>query len=240
MIKNISAQDHQLFTDVLKKYVKNGLVDYKNLKGNKIFDKYLTQLSNTIPDKFNRDEKLTFWINAYNAFTLQVVTENYPIESITDLHTGGKIIGYLLGKTVWDKEFITINDKKYSLNDIEHKILRKMDEPRIHFSIVCASISCPELSNEAVETNTLERQLESQTSKFLKDKTRNSFDLKNRQANISEIFNWFDEDFGDSDENVLKFISKYVPKNISEDIKSNISKWEISYNDYNWNLNELK
>ncbi len=239
-IVDLNAQDHKLFTDVLKKYVKNGLVDYKNLKGNNNFNKYLTQLSNTNPDKFNRDENLAFWINAYNAFTLQIVAENYPIESITDLHTGGKIIAYLLGKTVWDKEFITINNKKYSLNDIEHNILRKMNEPRIHFSIVCASISCPELLNEAFESKTLNKQLDTQTSNFINDKTRNSFDLKNRQANISEIFNWFDEDFGGSDENVLKFISEYVPENISKDIRSNISKWKISYNDYNWNLNELK
>lgn len=238
--KDVSAQDHQLFTDILQKYVVNGLVDYKNLKNDNRLDKYLLQLSNTDPDKLNGDEKLAFWINAYNAFTLQIVTENYPIESITDLNTGGKIIAYLLGDTVWDKEFITINNKKYSLNDIEHKILRKMDEPRIHFSIVCASISCPELLNEAFESNTLETQLELQTRKFLNDKSRNDFDLKNRQAYISEIFNWFDDDFGDSDENVLMFISKYVPENTSQDIKSNVTEWNISYNDYNWNLNELK
>ena len=198
------------------------------------------QLSNTDPDKLNGDEKLAFWINAYNAFTLQIVTENYPIESITDLNTGGKIIAYLLGDTVWDKEFITINNKKYSLNDIEHKILRKMNEPRIHFAIVCASISCPELLNEAFESKTLEKQLELQTINFINDNSRNDFDLKNRQANISEIFNWFDDDFGDSDENVLIFISKYVPENTSQDIKSNVTEWNTSYNDYNWNLNELK
>ena len=69
----------------------------------------------------------------------RLFVENYPIESINELHTGGRIIGHILGKTVWDKEFITINNKKYSLNDIEHKILRKMNEPRIHFAIVCAS-----------------------------------------------------------------------------------------------------
>ena len=86
----------------------------------------------------------------------------------------------------------------------------------------------------------LEKQLESQTRKFINDKTRNDFDLKNRQANISEIFNWFDDDFGDSDENVLMFISKYVPENTSQDIKSNITEWDISYKEYNWNLNELK
>jgi len=229
-----------MFTNILKNYVKNGLVDYNGLQKDKELDKYLTQLSVTNPDKLNRNEKLAFWINAYNAFTLQVVRDNYPIESITDLHTGGKIIGYLIGKTVWDKEFITINNKKYSLNDIEHKILRKMNEPRIHFSIVCASISCPEILNEAFESDKIETQLENQTRKFINEKTRNHFDLKNRKAFISEIFNWFGDDFGKSDMNILNFISKYLPENISKDIKSNISKWDISYNDYSWNLNELK
>jgi len=235
-----SAQTHQTFTDVLKKYVINGLVDYKNLKNDNQLDKYLSQLSETNPDKLTREEKLAFWINAYNAFTLQVVRDNYPIESITDLHTGGKIIGYLIGKTVWDKQFITINNKKYALNDIEHKILRKMNEPRIHFAVVCASISCPELRNEAFEADNIDTQLQEQTTKFLNDKTRNHFDVKNRKAYISEIFNWFGEDFGKTDENILKFISKFVPENVSKDIQSNISNWSISFNDYDWGLNVLK
>lgn len=193
----ISAQNHQLFTEILSKYVRNRLVDYKNLKDDNHLDKYLSQISKTDPNKLTRKEKLAFWVNMYNAFTLQVVRDNYPIESITDLHTGGKIIGYLLGNTVWDKKFIIINNKKYSLNDVEHKILRKMNEPRIHFAIVCASISCPELLNEAYEADKIEDQLENQTKKFLNDKTKNDFDLKNREANISEIFNWFEEDFGE-------------------------------------------
>jgi len=235
-----SAQTHKLFGDVLRKYVINGLVDYKNLKNDNQLDKYLTQLSKTKPDKLSRNEKLAFWINAYNAFTLRIVAENYPVESITELHTGGKIIGYLLGKTVWDKEFISINNKKYSLNDIEHKILRKMNEPRIHFAIVCASISCPELLNEAYEADKIVKQLEGQTIKFLADKSRNRFDVKNRIVYLSKIFDWFNEDFGKSDEKVLKFVSQFIPEDISSDIKSNISKWNISYNNYNWNINELK
>lgn len=239
-VNQLSAQDHQLFTSVLQTYVKNGLVDYKGLTQDKHLDKYLNQLSETNPDKLSRNEKLAFWINAYNAFTIQVVRDNYPIKSITDLHTGGKIIGYLLGKTVWDKEFITINKKKYSLNNIEHNILRKMNEPRIHFAIVCASISCPELLNEAYEAEKIETQLENQTRKFLNDKSRNHFDKKKRVANISEIFNWFGEDFGKSDENILKFISKYLQADIATDINANISRWKISFNDYNWNLNETK
>lgn len=239
-INSSSAQTHQSFTDLLKKYVINGLVDYKNLKNDNQLDNYLSQLSDTNPDKLNRNEKLAFWINAYNAFTLKVVSDNYPINSITDLHTGGKIIGYLIGKTVWDKQFITINNKKYALNDIEHKILRKMNEPRIHFAVVCASISCPELRAEAFEADKIEAQLQEQTAKFLNDKTRNHYDLKNREAYISEIFNWFGEDFGKSDENILKFIANYVPENISKDIKSNLSNWSISFNDYDWDLNKSK
>lgn len=236
----IFSQQHQIFSDVLSKHVKNGLVDYKGLEKENNLNKYLKQLSSTNPDKLSHNEKLAFWINAYNAFTLQVVRDNYPVKSITDLHTGGKVIGYLLGKTVWDKEFISINDKKYSLNDIEHKILRKMNEPRIHFAIVCASISCPELRNEAFEADKIDAQLQEQTTKFLNDKTRNHFDLKNRKAYISEIFNWFGEDFGKTDENILKFIANYLKGDLSTDIKSNTSKWKISFNDYDWKLNELK
>ena len=236
----LSAQDNQLFSNILNKYVKGGLVDYKNLVGNKQLDKYLQQLSDTDPDNFSRNEKLAFWINAYNAFTIQIVSENYPIESINELSTGGKIIGHLLGKTVWDKEFITINNKTYSLNDIEHKILRKIDEPRIHFAIVCASISCPELLNEAYEPDKIEEQLESQAKKFLNDESRNQFDIKNRKAYISEIFNWFGKDFGKDDEEILKYIFKFLPASVRTDITQNSKQWKVSFKDYNWNLNEIK
>lgn len=236
----IMAQSHQIFTEVLKKYVKNGLVDYKNLKKDNRLEKYLSQLSNTNPEKLSKNEKIAFWINAYNAFTLKVIVENYPVESITDLNTGGKIIGYLLGKTVWDKEYISINKKKYSLGDIEHKILRKMNEPRIHFSIVCASISCPSLRNEAFEAIKLEEQLKSQAVQFVNDNARNYFDVKKRKAYLSKIFSWFREDFGGSDEKILQFVSQYLSGKNSLNIKNKLSQWDISYKDYNWHINEQK
>ncbi|MBU0560126.1 MAG: DUF547 domain-containing protein [Bacteroidetes bacterium] len=237
---NSFSQNHELFTDILKQHVKDGLVDYNNLRVDKRLDDYLLRLTNSYPEKMTHEKSLAFWINTYNAFTLKVVADNYPINSITELHTGGKIIGYLIGKTVWDKEFITVNKKKYSLNDIEHKILRKLGEPRIHFAIVCASISCPILLNEAYEEAKLEKQLEDQTKIFLSDHLRNYFDLKNRTAHLSKIFDWFAEDFGSSDEQVLKFISNYLPKNIADDVLNNITNWDISYKDYNWNLNKIE
>lgn len=238
LIVNTNAQDHQLFTGILKDYVKNGLVDYENLRKDERLPKYLNQLSGTNIEKLTRNEKLAFWINAYNAFTLFIINKNYPVKSITDLHTGGRIIGYLLGKTIWDKEFIEINGSKFSLNDIEHKILRKMNEPRIHFAIVCASISCPEIRDEAYVANKLETQLEKQATKFINDPSRNKFDLKNREAEISEIFNWFEEDFGNDEEEVLLYIAKYLPEEITNDIINNLTEWDVSYMNYNWGLNE--
>jgi len=236
---NDFSQQHDIFTKVLKKYVKNSLVDYKKLQKDNEFQKYLDFLSKVELNKLNHDEKLAFWINAYNAFTLKVIIDNYPVESIIDLHSGGKIIGYLLGKTVWDKKFIAVNRTKMSLGEIEHEILRKQfKEPRIHFAIVCASISCPELRNEAYESEKIDAQLEEQTIKFLNDKTRNHFDLKKREAHLSKIFDWYKEDFGKSDENILRFTVKYLPNNIGEDIIKNIFEWDISYKSYNWNLNK--
>lgn len=231
-------QENHLYTSLLKKYLKNGFVDYENLKEDKRFNQYLEKLLLTDPDELTRKEKLAFWINAYNAFTLQIVCKNYPIESITDLNTGGKIISYVFSKTVWDTEYLIINNKKYSLNDIEHNILRKMNEPRIHFAIVCASISCPKLRNEAYVSGKIESQLNDQANLFINDTTKNSFDLKSRKAELSKIFDWFEEDFGNTDEKVLKFIADYLPKILKNDINENSEKWEIDYKEYNWKLNK--
>ncbi|MCW8809854.1 MAG: DUF547 domain-containing protein [Ignavibacteriaceae bacterium] len=231
-VVTINGQTHKIFTDILQKYVTDGLVNYKALAQDQDFETYLNQLSNTDPSKLSEKEELAFWINTYNAFTIKAILDYYPVKSINDIKFGEK--------SVWDEDFISINNKKYSLNDIEHKILRKMNEPRIHFAIVCASISCPELLNEAFESNTLEKQLERQTKTFLNDKTRNDFDLKNKKANISEIFNWFDKDFGESNKDVLRYIAEFLPADIREDINQNIDEWEILYKNYDWNLNEIK
>jgi len=239
-INRTLGQQHRLFTEILTNYVEDGLVNYKELKYDKRLDEYLNQLKGMNPDKLNRNGKLAFWVNVYNTFTLKVIVDNYPIESINELHTGGRIIGHLLGKTIWDKEFITINTKQYSLNDVEHEILRKMNEPRIHFSLVCASISCPPLRNEAFEAEKLNEQLQSQAIEFLNDTSKNSFDIRNRKAYLSKIFDWFDEDFGESDNEVLKYIAQFLPENTAKEISSHLSEWSLTYNDYNWNLNEIK
>jgi len=233
-------QLHKEYDILLGKYVKKGLVDYEGLKNETGLDKYLSILSQTNPDTLKtKNAKEAFWINAYNAFTLKVVAENYPIESITDLNFGGMIISHLLGKTVWDKDFITINNKRYSLNDIEHEMLRKkFSDPQIHFALVCASLSCPNLRPEAYTSDKLDRQLEEQGRFFINNPKINRFDLKNKVAHISKIFDWYGDDFGENNNQILLFISNYLnDPEIAKSIREKTSGWDIEFLPYNWCLN---
>ncbi len=233
---------HSKFTNVLKIYNHNGIVDYTNLEKDVLFKHYLVQLNNTNPDTLkNKDDKLAFWINAYNAFTIQRILKSYPIESINDLHRGGRILAHVFGTTVWDENFIVINSKEYSLNDIEHEIIRKtFNEPRVHFALVCASISCPKLRYEAFEGYKIDSQLNEQAHDFFSDKTRNKFDEKSKSAYLSKILDWYHSDFAENDEELLKFISNYLAPTLAENIVKNINDWEIEHLDYNWKLNDYK
>ncbi len=231
---------HNTYDEVLQKYVKDGLVNYAGLKKDARLQKYLDILSATDPDTLSsKSKKEAFWINAYNAFTLQVITANYPIQSINDLNKGGMIIAQLFGTTVWDKKFITINNKKYCLNDIEHEILRKkFKDPRIHFALVCGALSCPNLRSEAYTADNLDSLLTEQGKLFLNDPNKNRYNLKNKVAHLSRYFDWYKDDFGDSDEKILLFISGYLADSaVVKSIKSNPSAWNIKFIPYDWCLN---
>ena len=233
---------HTLFTQILQDYVSNGLVKYKELKDDKRLDKYIKQLENTDPQKIvNNKNRLAFWINAYNAYTLKFIVEEYPVESINDLHWGGLYLGSLLGTTIWDDEKIVINGSELSLNNIEHDIIRKeFSEKRIHFALVCASISCPPLLNEAYEGYKLDKQLSKQAELFFNDLTKNNFDKNTRTASLSKILSWYEEDFGENEQAILNFITQFIDTEIADDIKNNLPEWNIKYMSYNWDLNEYK
>ncbi len=237
-----AQENHRLFTEILKSYVNNGLVNYTALKTDKRLNEYVDFLYGTNPDTIsNKKDKLAFWINAYNAFTLKVIADHYPIESINELHSGGRILSHVLGTTVWHKDIFKINGKPVSLNNIEHDIIRKkFKEPRIHFALVCAAVSCPPLRSEAYEGYKLDDQLDDQARKFFNDKTKNIFDRKKHLAKLSKIMDWYESDFGNSDEDVLKFIAKYLPDEIAKNIKQQPGEWEIDYLDYDWALNDSK
>jgi len=235
-------EHHELFTQVLRGYVKDGLVNYEKLKEDKRLENYIKQLAKTNPDSFDkREDKMAFWINAYNAYTLKFIVDEYPVESINDLHWGGLYLGSLLGTTVWDDEKVKINGKKISLNYIEHSILRKkFKDSRIHFAIVCASLSCPQLRSEAFEGYKLNEQLNDQGVKFFNHNSRNRFDLKSKTAYLSKILDWYSSDFGKNDRELLMYAAKYAEAPAAKSMINNTGAWKIEYLDYDWSLNKQK
>ena len=224
------SPSHQPFTELLEKYVKGDRVNYNGLQNDQVkLNQYCKTLSEHAPSpKWTKNEKLAYWINAYNAFTLKLIIDNYPINSITELHPTIYIPGL---NTVWHKKFFKIGGVETSLDEIEHEILRKeFDEPRIHFAINCASLSCPQLRNEAYEPDNLEEQFEEQALLFISDPKRNR--ITKDDVTISRIFSWFSSDFK-RDGSLIEFLNKYSKVHISENA-------EINYLKYDWNLNDIK
>ncbi len=237
----VSAEEqHALFSSVLNKYVQNGRVNYKGLCKDPGLAKYISYLESSDPEKITDQKvRLAFWINAYNAYTLNIICDHYPIKSINDLHSGGAVLGHVFKTTIWDKEIVVINHKGTSLNNIEHKIIRPVFKDfRIHFALVCAAKSCPALRPEAYEGSKLDQQLDDQAKLFLSDSSKNRFDVAAQKASISKIFDWYQKDFGNDDSEVLMAISKYLPDQIRKSIQSAPGKWEVNYTNYDWDLNE--
>ena len=209
---------HHRWNTQLQKYVsETGQVDYQSWQKDQApLIAYLNTLAQFPPqEEDSKNQKLAYWINAYNALTVLLILENYPLNSIKDI------------QSPWDQNVFQIGDKNYSLGDIEHKILRKMDEPRIHFAINCASGSCPKLANRAYQEKQLEQQLAKATQDFLRDPTKNYL-LKDR-LELSKIFLWFGRDFGNKKE-LLEFISTYSGIKLDQP--------KIDYKPYDWKLNE--
>ena len=220
---------HEKWTALLQKYVNSaGMVNYKGMKADVVkLDEYLDILSKQKPAKnWSKNEVLAFWINAYNAFTVKLITDNYPVKSIKDLNPG---VSLIFVNTIWDKNFFSIAGNKMSLNDIEHRILRKMGEPRMHFTIVCASVSCPKLQNSAYEASGLDDQLNKSAKDFLSDNTKNQVNANHPK--LSKIFDWFSGDFKINGQSKIDFINQFAPAKIDKNA-------DISYLEYNWNLNE--
>jgi len=223
------APSNALWTKVLKKYVnQSGLVDYKGLlKDRSELNQYLSLLSSNPPsDKWSTNEKKAYWINAYNAFTVKLILDHYPVKSIKDI---GPAIQIPFVNTPWAKKFFKIGGEEMKLDEIEHSILRKQfNDPRIHFTLVCASRSCPKLRKEAYEAATLEQQLDDQGRAFLGDRSKNIISTDKLQ--LSKIFSWFKGDFTKNG-SLIDFLNKFSPVRIDKNA-------DIDYLDYNWNLNE--
>jgi uncharacterized protein DUF547 len=237
----VSAADpDDSYSALLHNFVHEGKVNYAQLCKDSRLNRYIEHLQSSDPDRLSvSNDRLAFWINAYNAYTLKVICDHYPVKSINDLSTGGLVVGTVFHTTIWDKDFVIINGKKMTLNQIEHKIIRPVfKDPRAHFALVCASKSCPQLRPEALKGSSLDQQLADQGQKFLSGPFRNRFDLQARKAYLSKIFDWYGKDFGKNDQEKLLFLTKFLPADLAEDIRSNAEKWRIEYLQYDWSLNE--
>lgn len=221
---------HLPWDQLLKSHVgTDGKVNYKGfIKDKAKLEAYLKTLSENAPDrsKWSKKEQLAYWINAYNAFTVKLIVDNYPTESIRDL---GPKLKIPMVSDVWHYKFFKIGGKESSLDEIEHSILRKeFEEPRIHFAINCASVSCPPLLNEAFVSEKLESQLQKVAVNFINDPKRNK--ITPESAQVSSIFSWFKGDFTKKG-SLNDFLNQYSKVKLKPNAK-------ISFLDYDWNLNE--
>lgn len=212
-----------IFSNLLEKHVTSeGVVDYVAFKANEAqLDNYLTYLENTNPNKaWSKNQQKAFWINAYNAYTIKLILENYPLNSIMDIKKKGK--------TAWKFPFAKVGGNTYTLDQIEHDVLRKKYfDPRIHVGVNCASISCPKILNTAFTAENVDTTLEILMKEFINDSSRNKIGKKDVQ--ISSIFDWFQKDFTKNG-SVIDYLNNYANTKIKPETK-------ISYLKYNWGLN---
>lgn len=214
--------DHSAWDAILSANVSaDGKVNYAGIKEDPTFQGYLDLLSANHPDEtWSKEDGMSFWINAYNAFTVKLITDNYPLASIMDLD-GGK---------VWDRSWIQIGDMTYTLGEIENKQLREgYGDARIHFAINCASFSCPPLLNKAFTPDNLEDELNNTTNAFLADAERNNFEDP-ANPKLSKIFEWYADDFT-TDGTLIDYLNGFLTAPLAAGAN-------VSYLEYNWNLNE--
>ncbi|MAD98177.1 MAG: hypothetical protein CMB99_12700 [Flavobacteriaceae bacterium] len=211
------------FNILLQSHVsEDGFVDYKGLKSNEsTLDSYINYLKETNPENtWSTNKQKAFWINAYNAYTLKLILENYPTKSIMNINKDGK--------TAWKIPFAMVGGNNYTLDHIEHEILRKkLFDPRIHVGVNCASVSCPKLSNVAFTEENIDSELERLMKAFINDASRNK--VSKKKIEISEIFNWFKDDFTKNG-SIVDYFNKYSKTPVKANAK-------IRFLPYNWNLN---
>jgi hypothetical protein len=237
-----ATASHALFSAVLADHVKGGLVDYAALKTDARLPRYLAQIAAIDPVALVSDaERLALWLNAYNAYTLQLILERAPAKSITEIGTGGLILGSVLKTTAWDIRFATVGGKKYTLNEIEHEVIRaQFKDARAHYALNCASGSCPVLRPEAFEADRLDEQLDAQGRLFLRDSTKNRFDLATKTAHLSSIFKWYQGDFGADDRAALLAAAKFAAPEVRQAIETDPAAWTVRFLAYDWSLNTVK
>jgi Protein of unknown function, DUF547 len=222
---SLAFSQNASFNTLLEKYVSTtGKVNYKGLKTEKeVLAAYIKTLQASMPSKdATKATRMAYWINAYNALTINLIVTNYPLQT-TSGSAISKITDLDAGKP-WDVKRYTFDGKKLSLNDIENTILRPMGDARVHFAINCAAKSCPPLLNKAFTAENLETLLEQRTRSFINSSANK---LQANEITVSKIFDWYGKDFG----NVAEFVAKYTKTKVNPTAK-------VLFGEYNWGLND--
>ncbi|MEM9254324.1 MAG: DUF547 domain-containing protein [Pseudomonadota bacterium] len=216
--------DLDSWNKLLGEAVSNGYVDYNQWRENPEFDALVTQIARTDVASLGKEQQLVFYINAYNILAARGILDGSSPSS-------------LLGRYVYFKrDKYQIAGQKISLYDLEHQRILPLGEPRIHFAIVCASASCPILRDEAYRLDTLNEQLDDAARGFINDVERNRFDVNDKKAGLSKIFQWFTEDFEVDGGTLQEYIANYVQDpEVASTLRGN--EFKVKYLPYNWGLN---
>lgn len=229
--------DHTPWAELLQKYVnEEGLVDYRGWKASAEdsakLDAYLNALSaGDTSAPASAADKIAFWSNAYNAVTVRGILREYPTDSIRN-HTA-KLWGY----NIWKNLKLYVGGEPINLDSMEHQVLRPLGDHRIHFAIVCASIGCPRLLNDAYVVERLDEQLDANARHFFAQQRNFRVDRSSNRVYLSSILSWFAEDFGGGDQEVLRTISRYVDDEPTRALLTS-GKARVSHLDYDWGINE--
>ncbi len=232
--------EHTAWNELLQSYVDaDGMVRYSDWKSNagdrEKLTAYLSTLSAAdIHANSSQDASLAFWINAYNAVTIEGILREYPTSSIRN-HTA-RLVGY----NIWQDLKLFVGGRTYSLEDIEHRKLRTVNEPRIHFAIVCASVGCPRLLNEAYTADRLPQQLDENARHFFRQPRHFRYDAASRTLHLSSILNWFGGDFGASRAEQLQTIAPWLPTKETRRAAEQHATTSIQFLEYDWSLNDAR
>ena len=218
---------------MLGAYVTDGMVDYDAFQRDPRFATYLAQLGRVQAASLAHNEQLAYWINVYNAYTIQLLNSRKERRSIRNIN---KVLGVTL-KSPWAEPIVRADRRTLTLDDVEHEIIRKQfKDPRIHVALVCAAMGCPPLRSEAFTAERVDAQLDDQARRFLAQRAKNRVDVKSGTVYGSPIFTWYRDDFGGTLEGVGAFWAKYLPAGPEQAlVRSGKFTWVDT--EYNWRIN---
>ena len=232
-----AAIDHGLWGEILERRLVTGSdginrFDYRKAAADDVarLDAYLQMLAATPISAYRRPEQMAYWINLYNALTIKVILDHYPVDSIRDID----ISPGLFSDGPWGRKLLTIEGETVSLDDVEHQILRPIwQDPRIHYAVNCASIGCPNLQPAPFQAGMLDGQLDQAAIEFVNH--RRGVEIEDGRIVVSSIYDWFQADFGGNDQGVIAHLKAFA----APDLAMKLEGFErIDGDDYDWRLND--